>query len=319
MVRRLAFCYNNCMKPFFRVDYLETKGYDWSTSHLYEHCFLASFYDFVKDKGFYPEHIGWINGGSFKDVMFFESGFYDEKVQKLLDDFIAHSPSFDDELIAHELKVMEAEALGRFNIKNPEKLRQQFLELATHEFNKSYPKIKRPSVIDFDNRPHSFTKISLRLELGTADLEIQKLFSRAVIFFTNTLDLALRAKYATYGLGESFMPYISVRNKDVVFHISVYRIDKTIWDEVGVNKFAKEVVRRIDFRAIWPAIEKHMQVLANYSSWQQHEVERYRYTGLIASNKEVAKLCTIERLEFIKNNLQIKVYKTKPSDKRWVG
>lgn len=306
------------MRPIVRTNYLDTQGYDWTVSHLYEHCFLASFYNFLHDGGLYPQHIGWVNADNFKDVTFFESGFYDSKIQELFEKFIVNTPEFNDEIITNELKVMEAEELGRYKITDFAKLKKQLSELSARSFNQPYPKVKRQNMIEFVNRPRDFMRFSTKMTLKSNDEKLKKLFSRAFIFFLDEIDYKMRARYAIYNLSDSFVPRIRLRGDKNMFFISTSRIDKNSWNEQEINDFANNIVQQMDFVKLESAVQKHMFALANYPAWQSHMTERYRHTNMVIENQEIVDLCTVKNLKSIQQNLLVEAYKTKPSDENWV-
>lgn len=306
------------MTPLLQTNYLDTRGYDWDLSHLYEHCFITSFYNFVQDKGFYPQHIGWINANNFEEVTFFEAGFYDPEVQKLFKEFMENTPEFSDEVIAGELNVMNAEGFGYHKITDHDELKRQFGELSARNFDRLYSKVKRQKVITFSKKPRDFIKISTRITLRSNDDSLKRLFSRAFIFFLDEVYYKIRSEYSIFGLANSFIPRIRRRGDKNMFFIDVAYINKKFWNEKEINNLANNTAQQIDFVKIKSAVRKHMVALTNYPAWQSHMTDRYRHTGMIVENREIGKLCTIDNLKLIQKNLQIEVYKARPSEDGWI-
>ncbi len=67
---------------------VDTVNVHWETAHFFKHLFVRSWHEYLMVNGYHPGLSGWLSGTMYEGRLFFSAGFYDEKVQRLLDEFI---------------------------------------------------------------------------------------------------------------------------------------------------------------------------------------------------------------------------------------
>ncbi|HUC96233.1 MAG TPA: hypothetical protein VMR16_01030, partial [Candidatus Saccharimonadales bacterium] len=58
---------------------VDVSDIDWQVAHLFEHMVINSFYQKAVSDNIRTEMLGWVNGETFNEVLFFDIGFYDKE------------------------------------------------------------------------------------------------------------------------------------------------------------------------------------------------------------------------------------------------
>lgn len=309
------------------IYHLDVHDADFEVAHLYEHLVIATFKARLEKHGFSRYLFGWMSGEAFSDVMFIEYGVYDQAVETLLREFIASNQRYDRALIDQELLRIQSEVSSTLGEIDRDKLMGALDELEHLDF--------------IDHRSDIATSfISSPKKRGTS--EILPLTRNKKKFRTIALSFGLREMSAAdMGIFMRLRPLILDACDDFMFTTGAYAGEVTqgfnLPDNDGLAVIASyttmrgqtvaamEAGVRESLEQLVFALKEHPTALKKYydgfqstPNWHTFAIEYYRYAGVLASRKEIARASTIDSLLSLLERLELRAQEMTPEIRRYL-
>ena len=291
--------------------YLDIHDVSPIEAHLFEHVFLMNFYKYLEQNHINPYLIGWLTADCFDDFLFVDYGFYQEKVEQLFKRYLNKPTPIDPQLVKSELAVIETELGQTIKTTDETKLLKNLANLQTRSWNQAYPTpqlTKSSPLLKIKSEVPEIVNFSLELSLNTTNSTLKNLFLRAFVFFTDITQLTLRQQFSAYPISNSIAviepakPNITYCSIDFVLHTKNYNPEK-------IKHFMSDTLASFDFTRARSAVKAHFDFFQKEPFLRRLKIDRYRYSGININNQDIVKLYTIERLQQIQKQLQVKIIK----------
>ncbi len=297
--------------------HLPIKGVDVEAAHIYEHLLLATFRQSLEKHGFSKYLFGWVSGETFRDVIFIEYGFYDQKVEKIFQKFMQESHRIDSSLLKNELLRIEAEARITISDLDEAELMRQLHQLDNDTFinHANNTEIAPPKttqndiksdVVKMRKSKSKFRTIAITLGIRNMTVDEKRAFLRLTPLLNDAIFNCM------YQLGSYCDDSSWAIGKPVLDGMLVVSIN-TMKRGGSTNKQIEKNLRHsleslaIDIKQRPDELKSYIQGFLTTPNWNNFAVDYYRNTGIITTKKQIAESLTQERIASLISRIEIEI------------
>ena len=293
--------------------HLDTQDFDWDTAHLFEHLLIQGFYDMLPAHGYKPELIGWIDGDTFKDIIFIDSGFYEPEVAKLFDDYLMNLPEFTESLINKIVPGIECEGRSLAEITDMAECLSQLKALGKRKWCAPIDEgDDKPHVIKLKKSSKDFGDVRLMVSSGKLTESEQKLFLRAQAIIFDITTHHIRKHFAAYILDSTGVNSL----KRGYYGFGIELVTKKSIDTEDIRAAAADHIKKYPVDEGFSQIKAHFDVFATEAWLQNAPVDYYRNAGIVTTNREIADLATVEDFEGLMSKLEVTICDIEDTESR---
>jgi|GEM_PF-3050998 len=291
---------------------LQTQNIDWGVAHLYEHLLIRSFHELVSKKGYSPYLYGWVGGETFQDVMFVEYGFYNPDIERLFIDFMDGHHRINLDSLDNEITRLEAEDNVIITVKDKKQLERVlndmdkaiFIRVDANSDIEQLPELRKGNSLMLQERrsKKSFKQVTIAVGLPDASLEDKALFLRLTPIIFDAMNERL------FNLGayenEASWPVCNTPHSAMLAH-AIYTVKRGAISNNELTAIAKEALRGISLRSHEHELGYYASGFVDTPNWHTFPVDYFRYTGILVSKDQIAKLLTVPNVENILQRLKV--------------
>lgn len=304
--------------------HLDARGIDYEVAHLYEHLVVASFNEYLKNRG-YPYHLyGWLGGKTFRDVIFLEHGFYDEELGSVLADSLASDDRISLDLLDSELARIQAESLSVIKaINRDDMMRQldqlnarQFIDHASHGFKSyvaPYQPADTPPVIELMYAPKKFRSITMAAHFDDPSPQGMIAFLRLEPLILDALDIAIRG---IHGYAYDSTAVIRQTTSGEMSIVAIYDMPRNGMRASQIKALADSSIQQLiaEIQSHPDALTRYIQAFAATPNWHGFPIRYFKYTRIVTSRDAIAKVFTPERIIDILSRIRVHTQTTTDDD-----
>jgi hypothetical protein len=302
---------------------LDIRSINSEIAHLYEHLLIRSFDIRVVQAGYAPYLMGWVGGETFRDAMFVDYGLYSAEVELLFREYMTGSSKIEFELLDDELERIAAESRVLLEYTSKDELiaclqdidSRTWVDLSAEtsggveHFAVPTPQV-RPELLTEHRSKKSYKDITVRWTLSDATLEERTVLLRLLPILLDALSLQFWPMGA-YGRATSWPLYSNEAERMAI--LSIHTVRRSRHTNAAFKRAAEEALRSIDLEAHWDEVEQYKQCFATTPNWHSFPIDYFRYTGIVASKRDIVNLMTLPRMQSVLRKLHVEVVNAQPA------
>ncbi len=306
---------------------LDIRAYNFDVAHLYEHLLIRAFQDTLSAQGYPPVLAGWIGGETFRDAMFIDYGLYDERAEKILQDFISSTPRISLDDLPAELARIEVEESAEITIELPA-VQDMLAKIDTEIFTKDVPNINftpytefevhhvQPDILKLHKAKAKFRDVTIKIRLSNPTTDQLTTLLRMSPLIHDVTSQVLQREYGSYEQATSWArrPRLS-RDATLTAIHSVRRKGATLRD---IKKVLPQIPEQLqdNLTRHKSALDHYREAFLSTPNWNSFPIDYHRYAGLVTTKQNIAAHLTYENMLDILNNLSFAVHETNDEDWR---
>lgn len=294
---------------------LETHDTEWQIAHLFEHLLIRTFYAQLAHKMIPSEMISWVNGETFKDILFIDTLFYTKDLADEFNTYITKLPIFTQEEIAHSIAALQAEDKIILSINDTIALQNELQKLSQREWSTpQLPRKEHPqsAIITEKQSAKSFRDIVIITKAMNLTHDEQKVFLRLRILL---VDLVANSLIPINGIYQGNDSSLALQHQDMAF-MTKYTVTKGTTLR-QLNNALSNVIS-IEQARLEKIIKNHFEVFASEPTWQDMPIEYFRQTGIVTNNQEIAQLATPKTVKSILQKTSFEAVAMTPAHKKFI-
>lgn len=297
--------------------HLPIRGVDIEVAHIYEYLLLETFKHSLEKHGFSKYLFGWVGGETFRDVIFIEYGFYDQKVEKIFQKFMQESQRIDISFLNNELLRVQAEARVTITDLNKAELMRQLHQLDNDTFINhannteiALPKTTqndiKPDVVKMRKSKSKFRTIAITLGIRNMTVDEKKAFLRLSPILHEAIDNCV-FKLGAYNDDSSWAIGKPVLDGMLVVSINTMKRGDSTNKQIEKNLRHSLESLAIDIKQRPDELQSYIQGFLTTPNWNNFAVDYYRNTGIITTKQQIAESLTQERIASLISRIEIEI------------
>lgn len=300
---------------------MDIRKYNSDIAHLYEHLLIRKFQSVLVLAGFSPYLYGWVEGETYRNIMFIDYGLYNPKVEELFLEFMGRKTRIDYSFVDLEIARIGTEALSTVTVLNKEELikdlarldKQPFINLQENTTNKLYqmgePETQvKPELFTEKRSKKSFRKVAVVAGIEDMTLEEKAIFLRLTPILTDCITNSLY-DLGMYGNDYSGPKYNSKFNAMLVY--KTFTIRRSTYSNYDIQKAAAQAIANIDLSNSAYELQCYLDGFLSTPNWATFPLDYFRDTGMVVSKKQICELITADNVHKLLERIQIKVVPAK--------
>lgn len=264
---------------------------------------------------------GWVSGETFRDVMFIEYGFYNPEVEELFIQFIQSNNRIDLDLINNEITRIEAEMKSIVTIPDHEVIKKRLISLNSLPITnaeqsdgiaqlQSVADQAEPTTWIEKSTEHAFRHITVTIGLKEGTQADKAIFLRLTPLITDAINAQL-FKQGFYQ-NEVSWPIHNTVHDTMLFH-AIYTVRKKAQNTRVIAKELATLLAQLDVTSCQKEVAHYIQGFMHTANWHTFPIDYYRYSGMLVSRNEIAKLFTPVNIQLVLKKLIVDVSPTTTS------
>lgn len=283
---------------------------------------VARFFKLLVEHGYSRYTYGWIGGDTFPEICFLEYGFYNSEVEKLFHSFMNSSPRISIDDLEAELSIIETEEKSIITINRPSTIKQ-LKKLDSEPFILiGGAKDLKPLNIRGCNATAKVSQLSIkRAKKCFRDISIAATYinptdeeiivcQRINTIIHDIIDSTVHG-LGLYELESSMSQYNELENSVTIF--GIYSLKRKTVSLSTIREAVIKSLREFTLANHEKELESYINAFVNTETWHYFPVDYFKYSGIIASRAQIAKVLTRNNIEKIISKLHIDVVETKDS------
>ncbi|PID30526.1 hypothetical protein CR983_02630 [Candidatus Saccharibacteria bacterium] len=304
------------------IYHLDVHDVDFEAAHLYEHLLIASFREHVYTHGLSRYLYGWVEGETFRRVMYITYDFYHPDAEPLFHAFMTNPGRIDYSLLDRELARLQAESRAIVSVFDRRELVAQLAHIdqqvfvdhrqafaaARYECSK-YDEDISSRVIPMKRSSAAFRRITVLFGLENLSLDELVASQRIAPILYEAFDDEM-FRMGAYKNDASYL----VKEAGTPFYVggSFYTIRRGQYTTAQMTAALTASLEKIaaDVGAHPEQLDHYTAAFVGSALWSDAPRRYYNHSGVITSNRAVAQALSVERLLALLPRVNIRVMST---------
>lgn len=291
--------------------YKDSTAFPQEVAHVYEHWFIASFFDYIeREFGYDRGVLGYVGGETFSNILFIEAWFYSQEMADAFRNFVVNE-QLEPTILSTCMQQCGAEDTELWSVEDKPLLHTQLSELANLpwlsdsqlrlcKYSDTKPYIQSPIMVQ--KSAASYRTLTIKAKLVRPSMEDQALMQRLHVILSDIIGRFIQRhgwyEYDNQSLRE---------DGDGLYFLHTISLPKKTVTKANVEDLIQDHIRSFDVHTNMPLIKDHFTLFSNEPLWKGRVREELHYLDVILSNRHIAELAVEDRIQRIFAAVKISV------------